>query len=267
MTLFSPPGQERQVLNRSQKRAARRKYTTPVDAETPPATFWSLDITVEQLCNLQQGDQTLEVARLIAEGGSSTTANEGFFSQGGLLHRRHHKPCNNASTEVDQHTQCRKSVIELTYDIPMAGHLEWRKTIARILQRFYWPGIYRDVCDHCSCCEQWQKSFSSWTKRAPLIPLLWLRYTLPGGYCTSNHWRQSNRQGTNNSFFARVGAPEEILTDQGTNFTSQLMQEVHRLLHIKPIRTTPYHPLTDGLVERFNHTLKSMLRKTASKEG
>ena len=69
------------------------------------------------------------------------------------------------------------------------------------------------------------------------------------------------------SFFARVRVPEEILTDQGTNFMSQLLQEVYRLLHIRPIRTTPYHPQTDGLVERFNHTLKSMLKKVANKEG
>ena len=52
--------------------------------------------------------------------------------------------------------------------------------------------------------------------------------------------------------FARVGIPEEILTDQGTNFTSQLLTEIYHLLHIHPIRTTPYHPQTDGLVERFN---------------
>ena len=69
------------------------------------------------------------------------------------------------------------------------------------------------------------------------------------------------------AFFARVGVPEEILTDQGTNFTSQLLREVYRLLHIKPIRTTPYHPQTDGLVERFNGTLKAMLKKTVAEEG
>ena len=67
--------------------------------------------------------------------------------------------------------------------------------------------------------------------------------------------------------FARVGIPKELLTDQGTNFTSQLLAEVYRLLHVKALRTTPYHPQTDGLVERFNKTLKEMLRKTADEEG
>ena len=67
--------------------------------------------------------------------------------------------------------------------------------------------------------------------------------------------------------FSRVGVPQEILTDQGSNFTSQLLAELYRMLHVKPIRTTPYHPQTDGLVERFNQTLKLMLRKTTAKEG
>ena len=61
--------------------------------------------------------------------------------------------------------------------------------------------------------------------------------------------------------FARVGIPEEILTDQGTNFMSSLLEELYHLLQIRRIRTTPYHLQMDGLVERFNSTLKSMLRK------
>lgn len=48
---------------------------------------------------------------------------------------------------------------------------------------------------------------------------------------------------------------------------SQLLTEVYRLLHIRPIRTSPYHPQSDGLVERFNQTLKSMLRKSATECG
>ena len=67
--------------------------------------------------------------------------------------------------------------------------------------------------------------------------------------------------------FARVGVPQEILTDQGSNFTSQLLAELYRLLHVQSIRMSPYHPQTDGLVERFNQTLKSMLRKSVNKEG
>ena len=65
--------------------------------------------------------------------------------------------------------------------------------------------------------------------------------------------------------FTRVGVPEEILTDQGRNSMSCLLGEVYHLLQVKRIRTTPYHPQTDGLVERFNGTLKSMIKKFTSK--
>ncbi len=61
--------------------------------------------------------------------------------------------------------------------------------------------------------------------------------------------------------FSRVGFPRTIVTDQGSNFMSKLLKQVYQLLGIKGLRTTPYHPQTDGLVERFNQTLKQMLRK------
>ena len=67
--------------------------------------------------------------------------------------------------------------------------------------------------------------------------------------------------------FAWVGVSSEILTDQGSNYASQILAEVYHLLHIKPIMTSPYHQQTDGLVERFNQTLKSMLRRTTKEEG
>ena len=60
---------------------------------------------------------------------------------------------------------------------------------------------------------------------------------------------------------SRVGVPDEVLTDQGSNFTSKLLAKIYEMLKIKGIRTTLYHPHTDGLVERFNGTLKNMLRR------
>ena len=69
------------------------------------------------------------------------------------------------------------------------------------------------------------------------------------------------------ALFSRAGIQNEILTDQGSNFQSQILKELYRLLRVDAIRTSQYHPQTDGLVERFNQTLKAMLKKTASEEG
>ncbi|KAL1274384.1 hypothetical protein QQF64_027198 [Cirrhinus molitorella] len=64
----------------------------------------------------------------------------------------------------------------------------------------------------------------------------------------------------------RVGIPSEILTDQGTPFMSRLMADLCRLLRVKQLRTTVYHPQMDGLVERFNQTLKQMLKRVAAED-
>ena len=61
--------------------------------------------------------------------------------------------------------------------------------------------------------------------------------------------------------YSRVDIPEEILTDQGTQFMSECMKEVSRLLSIKGLTSMPYHPICNGLVERWNRTLKSMLKR------
>jgi len=62
--------------------------------------------------------------------------------------------------------------------------------------------------------------------------------------------------------FSRLGIPEEMLSDQGSNFMSGVMAAMFDLLKVKHIKTSPYHPQTDGMLERFHGTLKSMLRKT-----
>ena len=61
--------------------------------------------------------------------------------------------------------------------------------------------------------------------------------------------------------YGRVGVPEKVLTDQGIQFMSECMQEVSVLLSIKGLTSTPYHPICNELVERWNRTLKSMLKR------
>ena len=61
--------------------------------------------------------------------------------------------------------------------------------------------------------------------------------------------------------FSRVGIPDEMLTDCGGQFTAKVMKEVSRLLSLQQITTTPYHPICNGLIERFHMTLKQMLRR------
>ncbi|KAM7298921.1 uncharacterized protein ISCGN_019488 [Ixodes scapularis] len=61
--------------------------------------------------------------------------------------------------------------------------------------------------------------------------------------------------------FSRVGFPREIISDRGRSFMSGLMREFSQLFSLKHMPTTPYHPMANGLVERFNGTLKRMIRR------
>jgi hypothetical protein len=68
------------------------------------------------------------------------------------------------------------------------------------------------------------------------------------------------------TMFTRIGVPEEVLSDQGAQFMSHVMKEVSRLLSVTQLVTTPYHPMCNGMVERFNGTLKLMLKRMCAEK-
>ena len=186
--------------------------------------------------------------------------------------------------------ECRARALHLAHDVPMAGHLGRDRTLARLRRRFWWPGIAKDVAEHCRTCGECQR-MARRGPRAPLVPMPIIgepferiamdivgplprtasgkRFILViSDYAT--RYPEAYAMGTVTApaiaeklidFFSRYGVPKEILTDQGSNFMSELLKEIYRLLGVKSIRTSPYHPQTDGLVERYNQTLKMMLRK------
>src|SRR5690606_19467530 len=67
--------------------------------------------------------------------------------------------------------------------------------------------------------------------------------------------------------FSRVGIPEIVCSDQGTNFTSALTREFLSLLGCTPRFSTPEHPESNGLVERWNGIFKNMLFHIIQKEN
>ena len=61
--------------------------------------------------------------------------------------------------------------------------------------------------------------------------------------------------------FSRWGLPCRLLVDNGLEFRSELFSEVCRLIEVDKLQTTPYHPQTNGCIERFHLTLNRMLGK------
>ena len=58
--------------------------------------------------------------------------------------------------------------------------------------------------------------------------------------------------------FSRVGMPDEMLTDCGSQFTAEVMIEVSRLLSLKQLTMTPYHPMCNGLAMQNVHRVCSV---------
>ena len=222
-----------------------------------------------------------------------------FVEQDGLLYHvwTPKKKPGEAVEQLVLPEQFHQIVCKLAHTIPLAGHLCRDKTVKRISRRFFWPALFHDVADYCRRCPECQRTAKGSHRRVPLIPLPIMKepferivLDIVGPLPRSRRGNQyilvvcdyatrypeamplrSIDAGTVAEhliqLFARVGIPREILSDQGTNFMSQLLKELYNLLRIHQIRTSPYHPQTDGLVERFNKTLKSLLRKLVNKEG
>jgi len=64
--------------------------------------------------------------------------------------------------------------------------------------------------------------------------------------------------------FCRFGVPMELQSDQGRSVESRLMQEVLERLGFGKTKTTPLHPQSDRMVERYEKTNEEHLRKVVS---
>ena len=183
--------------------------------------------------------------------------------------------------------------MEVAHDSLFGGHLGVKKTEDRIQTNFFWPGLHDDVSSFCQSRDVCQKTvLSGSVPRAPLgdMPLIdqpfkrvaidlvgpiapasdkGHRYILtlmeyatryPEVVPLKNIDTETVAEALLD-MYSRVEVPEEVLSDLGTQFTWDCMKEVSRLLSIRRLTTSPYYPAFNGLVKKFNGTLKQMLRR------
>jgi len=183
-----------------------------------------------------------------------------------------------------------QAILEAFHDDVFAGHLGFFRTLNKIRDRYYWRNMYSNIKSHVlSCTSCCRKKLPTKTPRAPLVnipvggPFDRIASDVLGPlpvstngnkyiivftdyltkYCMTAAIPNVTANLTAKLFVRKVvlkhGAPLEFLTDQGTNYTAQLIKEICEICSTRKLQTTPYHPQTDGLVERFNKTLTNML--------
>ena len=188
-----------------------------------------------------------------------------------------------------------KSVREdiLTYLHSNFGHVGINKMLYRIQERYFWPGIRKDIiklCKSCHSCARYKDNTAP--NSAPLMPIdisllepfqkvgMDILGPLPEAEDGSKYvlilqdyftkWTEAIALKAVNSevvqnwlindIIPRYGVFSELVTDQGVQFVSDSFKSFCKTVGIKQKFTTPFHPQTDGMVEKFNRTFLNMIR-------
>ena len=182
-------------------------------------------------------------------------------------------------------------VLQHFHDEPLAGHLGRDKTYQRIVLRYWWSHIRVIVDRYVESCESCQrrktsKHFTNQLIGPPSIPSYPFekitidvlgplpltarrnRFCLcvmdqftrfPMIFAIPNQKASTVATILLERVFLENGFPAVLLSDRGSNFVSELITALLALFKVRKLTTLAYRPQANGLVERFNHTLVSMI--------
>ncbi|XP_071490828.1 uncharacterized protein [Diadema antillarum] len=243
----------------------------------------------EELLKLRESALTVDEAKGVPEC---------LYVKSGVLMRKWRPPDRPADedwTVVDQIVvppTYRKEILRLAHEIPMAGHMGVKKILCRIRTHFFWPKMRKDVSEFCRTCHECQVVGKPQhaIRPAPLIPIpafeepfsrvmvdcvgplpksksgcqyLLTVMDVSTRYAEAFPLRSITAKSVLDAlltFFTRYGLPKEIQSDQGSNFMSRVFQELMYQLGIQQIKSSAYHPQSQGALERYHQTLKTMLK-------
>ncbi|XP_069109726.1 uncharacterized protein [Argopecten irradians] len=249
------------VETRAQRRANERPYRP---LKVPPPL--SDDMSVDELKRLQQEDPSLRKIRTFVETGDvfeKPGITSSYYERHGVVYRKFKSDKVSGGKEFRQVVvpeKLRTKVISMAHESILSGHLGIRRTIQRVMTEFFWPGVQADVTRFCRSCDICQRTFPKGrVPKAPLgtMPLIDTpfkriavdligpldppterknRYILTVVDYATRYPEAVPLPGIEAErvaealvdIFSRVGIPSEMLTDQGTQFTSAVMKEYIR---------------------------------------
>ncbi len=186
--------------------------------------------------------------------------------------------------------ECKQAdILHHYHDIPTAAHLATDKMLDRIRQHFYWPAMSDSVDRYCKQCDQCAARKPAKLTKAPLgecpvgEPMEKVAIDILGPLPVTNRgnrfvlvicdlftkWTEAVAMPDSQAdtvatafidqFITRMGTPLILLSDLGKCFEARLFQSMCECLQIHKVSTSVMRPQANGVVERFNRTLTSML--------
>lgn len=183
----------------------------------------------------------------------------------------------------------RQEVLEGVHD--QQGHQGIDRTLALVRSRCYWPRLDRDVREHINNCEpcllakpekvkvpvgtiEAQRPLevvaidftvlersSSGFENLLVMTDVFSKWTV--AIPCKDQKAETVARALIKEWFFKYGAPIRILSDQGRDFESKIVARLCTMYGITKSRTTPYHPSSNGQVERFNSSLHGLMRTLA----
>ena len=270
------PNPEWGVVTAVATRAQARSGKDPIPLKMKEVTD-KMSINKKDLIEMQEADPTLQKLKQW----KGTDTRKGYVvsyeKRGGIWYRIRQKKddVGDPRKQILVPRSLRERVMVVADDSLFVGHLGVKKTEDRIQTNFVWPGLREDVTSFCRSCDVCQKTVARGSvPRAPLGDMLLIdqsfkrvaidimgpivpasdkehRYIL---ILVDNATRYPEAVPLKNidtetveeallDMYIRVGVPEEVLSDLGTQFTSDCIKEVFRLLSIRRLMTSLTIPI------------------------
>ena len=258
-----------------------------LEGEHPNAIPWEFDKLEKEELRKEQKD--------MSEYQLAFEEDSGYELKDGLLYTLHTPANGTEYPRLVLPPSCRYRVIRRAHT--EVGHQSVRKTLDRLQEAYKWPGQRKDVVNVLAQCERC--AVNSGRREYPpptqmpiaAYPGHIVGMELCGPFPISPHgnkyiltlidhcsgWvevkpipmKESRHvlRYLEQEYLPRFGAPEVIITDQGQEFNAIPLKEYMEAVGIEHRRASPYHPETNGRIERFHRTLKDMIRKLVNHQS